>query len=77
MKNIRVKDKEAVLSDNEVLKEMDKVEKKIDGNGRALLRKRGTEPVIRIMIESESMEFCKEYAEQISQCISERGHSVE
>ena len=77
IKNIRVKDKETVLSDNEVLKEMDKVEKKIDGNGRALLRKSGTEPVIRIMIESESMELCKEYAEQISQCISERGHSVE
>lgn len=77
VKNVRVKDKALVLSDSEVLKELENVEKKIAGNGRALLRKSGTEPVIRIMIESESEELCKEYAEQISDRISERGHCVE
>ena len=77
VKNVRVKDKNLVLSDSEILKELENVEKKIDGNGRVLLRKSGTEPVIRIMIESESEELCKEYAEQISECISERGHCVE
>ena len=75
--NVRVKDKEAVLSDSEVLKKLSEVEELIAGKGRALLRKSGTEPVIRIMIESESEEKCKEYASLIAQTIEERGHQAE
>ena len=75
--NIRVKDKAAVLADKDVLKSLEDVEKLIDGNGRALLRQSGTEPVIRIMIESESEEKCKEYAAMIADTIIERGHKVD
>ena len=75
--NVRVKDKEAVLSDSEVLKKLSEVEELIAGKGRALLRKSGTEPVIRIMIESESEEKCKEYASLIAQTIEEKGHQAE
>ena len=77
MKNIRVKDKAAVLSDAKVLAAKDEVEKLIDGKGRALLRQSGTEPVIRVMIESESQEKCVEYADMIIKVIIEGGHSVE
>ena len=77
MKNIRVKDKEEALSDKEVLAALAEVEKLIDGNGRALLRKSGTEPVIRIMIEAEDNKKCVEYAEIIANKVYERGHSVE
>lgn len=76
-KNIRVKDKAAVLADDEVLKALDAVEKLIGGKGRALLRQSGTEPVIRVMIESESEAKCTEYANMIADKIIERGHSVE
>ncbi len=76
-KNMRVKDKAAVLSDEAVLNELEAVEKLINGKGRTLLRQSGTEPVIRIMIECESAEKCAEYAEQIAKVIMERGHSVE
>lgn len=76
-KNIRVKDKPAVLNDKEVLATLEEVEKLIDGNGRALLRQSGTEPVIRVMIESESEEKCVSYADMIINKIIERGHSVE
>ncbi len=76
MVNLRVKDKEAVLKDEKVLKELEKVEGLIDGNGRALLRQSGTEPVIRIMIESESMELCEKYAGMIADVIKEGGHTV-
>ncbi|MBR2883496.1 MAG: phosphoglucosamine mutase [Clostridia bacterium] len=75
--NVRVKDKEAVLSDSEVLNKRSEVETLIAGKGRALLRKSGTEPVIRIMIESESEEKCKEYASLIAQTIEDRGHQAE
>ena len=77
MINLRVKDKNSVMNDSEVLKELENVEKLIDGNGRALLRQSGTEPVIRIMIESESKELCEKYADMIAQVIKERGHCCE
>ncbi|MEE1245347.1 MAG: phosphoglucosamine mutase [Acutalibacteraceae bacterium] len=72
--NIRVKDKDAVMNDTDVLAEKDKVEELISGNGRALLRQSGTEPLIRIMIESETMELCEKYAEMIKKVISDKGH---
>lgn len=77
MKNVRVKDKAAVLSDDEVICSLKEVEKLINGKGRALLRQSGTEPVIRVMIESENEEKCREYAEKIVNTIIERGHSIE
>ena len=74
--NIRVKDKGAVLSDSDVLSAKDEVEKLINGKGRVLLRQSGTEPVIRIMIESESEEKCHEYAKIIADKIIEKGHNA-
>ena len=77
LKNVRVKDKAAVLADKNVLKEMENVEKLINKKGRALLRQSGTEPVIRVMIESETQEQCVEYADMIVKAILEGGHGVE
>lgn len=74
-KNIRVKDKAAVMMDSEVQAELKEVDKLIDGKGRALLRQSGTEPVIRIMIESESEELCENYANRIAEKIINNGHS--
>ena len=75
--NLRVKDKEAVTSDKDVLAMVDEVEKLIDGNGRALLRQSGTEPVIRVMIESETDELCQKYANMIASVIKANGHCTE
>ncbi|MBQ2896852.1 MAG: phosphoglucosamine mutase [Clostridia bacterium] len=77
VKNVRVKDKLKVLSDEIVLEELAKVEKLIGGKGRVLLRKSGTEPVIRVMIECENEDKCKEFCQQIVDKIVERGHSVD
>ena len=77
IKNIRVKDKAAALADAGVLAEKEAVEKQIDGKGRVLLRQSGTEPVIRVMVESESEESCMAYAERIAAKVVEGGHSVE
>ncbi len=75
--NVRVKDKAAVMNDDVVLAELAEVEKLIDGNGRALLRQSGTEPVIRIMIEAETMDLCEKYADMIASAVKERGHLSE
>ncbi len=74
-KNIRVKDKAAVLVDKSVREALKRVEEMIGGKGRALLRESGTEPVIRIMIECESREKCEEYAEIIASAVISGGHT--
>lgn len=76
MKNIRVKDKAAALADKGVLAEKEEVEKLIGGKGRVLLRESGTEPVIRVMVESESEESCRAYVDRIAAKVIEGGHSV-
>lgn len=77
MKNIRVKDKAAVLKDKTVIDSLSEVEKLIAGKGRAILRQSGTEPVIRVMIECEYEEKCDEYAQMIIDAIIKGGHGIE
>ncbi len=77
MRNVRVKDKAAVLADVDVLAELADVEKCINKNGRALLRQSGTEPVVRVMIECDSEDKCIEYANRLCNKIIERGHGIE
>ncbi len=77
IKNMRVSDKSAVLRDDEISQEKSEVEKLINKKGRVLLRESGTEPVIRIMTECETMEKCIEYAERIADTIERKGYSVE
>lgn len=77
LKNVRVKDKAAVLADKSVLEALDKVENLINKNGRALLRPSGTEPLIRVMIECESEEKCVEYANIVCDAIVAAGHAAE
>ena len=68
--NIRVKDKKAVMCNKDVLKAVKNVEEKIDSKGRVLLRESGTEPVVRVMVECESEELCREYAQTIADVIA-------
>ncbi len=75
--NVRVKDKDEVMNDSAVLEELEKVEKLINGEGRALLRQSGTEPVIRVMIECKEEELSIAYANMIANVIKERGHACE
>ena len=72
--NVRVKDKNAVMEDADVANKLKEVEKLIDGNGRALLRQSGTEPVIRIMIEAVTQPLCEEYADMIAKVIKDKNH---
>ncbi|MBR5473090.1 MAG: phosphoglucosamine mutase [Clostridia bacterium] len=69
-KNVHVNDKEKATTDKLVQKSLKEIEQKIDGKGRVLLRKSGTEPVVRIMVECENENLCREYAEYIANVIS-------
>ena len=74
LENVRVKDKNEVLQDENVIRALDKVKLAIQDRGRALLRQSGTEPVVRVMIECEDGEKCVEYASTIVKAIKEGGH---
>lgn len=75
--NVRVKNKTAVMTDANVLEAVAETEKLINGSGRVLLRKSGTEPVIRVMVECERKDKCVEYAEHIADVIVKGGHCIE
>ncbi len=77
MKNLRVKNKDNTINDESVQAALDKVNGLIGGEGRALLRMSGTEPVIRIMIEATTQEKCDEYAQIIAKAIVDGGHLAE
>ena len=75
--NLRVSDKELVMNDSDVLKAKEEAEAGLNGDGRVLLRKSGTEPLIRVMVEAKSDEKCKETADKIIEVIKTKGYVLE
>ncbi len=56
--------------ENEAVKQAAaEVEQKLHGKGRVLLRKSGTEPVIRVMVECEDQELAQQCAEKIAEIV--------
>ena len=75
LKNVRVKDKNAVMNDPEILKAVERVTAELGDNGRLLLRKSGTEPVIRVMVEAFEEELCTKYVDQMVEMLKEKGYT--
>lgn len=61
--------KELYKSDEEIQKEIQKLEEEFSGNGRVLIRPSGTEPLIRVMIEGEDQQYIKQKAESLAKLI--------
>lgn len=74
--SIRVKSKRAVVNDANVTNALEAARAKIGDDGRILLRESGTEPVVRIMVESETDALCHALAEEIAKAIREGGHAL-
>ncbi len=72
--NVRVSSKDAVMNDADVLQATKLVEEKLGDNGRILLRQSGTEPLIRVMVEAESDDICKECVDSVVQVIKDKGY---
>lgn len=71
LKNVKVTDKNEALTNPIILDEIQKVESKLDGQGRVLVRPSGTEPLVRVMVEAPTKEDCEKYADQVVKVIDD------
>ena len=72
-KNVVVTDKKAVEEDPEVQAAVKKVSDTLGKTGRILLRKSGTEPLIRVMVEAPSETLCEKLVGEVVSVIYARG----
>lgn len=74
LKNVEVDDKDDTLNDEAVKKAVEAAGKELSENGRVLLRKSGTEPVLRVMAEAGTEEECEKQVDRIIEAMKENGH---
>jgi phosphoglucosamine mutase len=76
LKNVVVTDKDETMECPEVKAAVEKAERELDGSGRVLLRKSGTEPVLRVMAEAVSDELCEKYVDLVIDAMRESGKLI-
>ena len=76
LKNVRVKSKPEAQNDPDVQAAVSAVAEKLGDSGRILVRESGTEPVIRVMVEAQTLETCQECVDSVIEVICRKGHVV-
>jgi len=77
LKNAKVSDKEQALNDPDVQAEVKAVTDRLGNDGRILLRKSGTEPVLRVMVEASDMETCENNVNAVLEVMKRKGLLLE
>lgn len=70
--NVKVKDKAVAQADKDVQDAVKKVVNALGDTGRILVRESGTEPLIRVMVEAETEEICKNYVDDVVSIINKK-----
>jgi len=76
LKNVVVTDKDETLEDELVKESVIRVENDLGENGRVVLRKSGTEPLLRVMVEASTKELCEEKADEIIDAMRQAGKLI-
>src|SRR5699024_3789726 len=71
LKNLQVKDKNVILNDKKLIAAIEEIEIILGESGRVLVRPSGTESLVRVMVEAETQDICKEYANKLSDVVKE------
>ena len=64
--NLSVSNPNTVIVNDKFWSEVTKIERSLDQKGRVLIRPSGTEPLIRIMVESENKEQSEDYCNSLA-----------
>ena len=76
LKNVVVTDKDETMNCPAVQAAVKAVEEELGENGRVLLRKSGTEPLLRVMVEADSEELCEQKCGQIIEAMRDAGKLI-
>ena len=76
LKNVVVTDKDETLNCQEVKAAVKKVEADLGDEGRVVLRKSGTEPLLRVMVEATSDALCEEKVDEIIAAMQAAGKLI-
>ena len=76
LKNVVVTDKDETLACAEVKETVAMVEDELGENGRVVLRKSGTEPLLRVMVEANTQELCNEKVDEIIDAMAKAGKLI-
>ncbi len=71
--SVRVPDKDAVFKNSAVTAKLAEINQRLGSNGRMLLRKSGTEPVVRVMAEASDEATCKSLVNEMLSVIESEG----
>ena len=77
LKNVVVDDKDGTMADTQVMEAVSRCTEHLGNSGRVLLRKSGTEPLLRVMAEAGTAEECEKNVNDIIQAIEQSGHLIE
>jgi phosphoglucosamine mutase len=72
--NAKVKEelKHSYLEDNEIKKEVEKIEEYFHGEGRVVIRPSGTEPLVRVMIEGKDKNIIENKAKELAEFVEKK-----
>ncbi|MBQ9263909.1 MAG: phosphoglucosamine mutase [Clostridia bacterium] len=73
LKNVHVADKDEAINHPDVQAALKAAQAALEGNGRVLLRKSGTEPVVRVMVEAQDLPLCNQCVDSIIEAMDKAG----
>jgi len=67
--NVRVNDRDALDAAAAVWEAVERESRALEGSGRVLVRKSGTEPLVRVMVEAPKEEECEEIVDRLANIV--------
>jgi phosphoglucosamine mutase len=77
LRNVAVQDKEAFATNDAIAAAVVEVERELGDGGRVLLRKSGTEPLVRVMVEAPTVDDCERHVATLCAIVERELRPVE